>query len=182
MTTDELIDDDRTDVTRSSGEDDMTSTTTWTKDLRGRWNELLEEYRQGLRAALEGLTEEQARRSLVPSKTTLLGLVKHLTYVEAVWFDRAVTGRSLKDIGVASTPDRSFTLVQSDTISSVTAAHQAQCQTSDRNLADLDLDDEVTGDGSHAVWALYVQVLRELAHHSGHADILREQIDTQDGT
>ncbi len=33
---------------------------------------------------LEGLTEEQARRSLVPSRTTLLGLVKHAAFVERV--------------------------------------------------------------------------------------------------
>jgi hypothetical protein len=26
------------------------------------------------------------------------------------------------------------------------------------------------------VWALYLQVLRELAQHCGHADILREQV------
>ena len=45
-----------------------------------------------------------------------------------------------------------------------------------RNLAGLALDDEVDGDGTREVWALYTQVLRELAHHSGHADILREQV------
>jgi hypothetical protein len=39
------------------------------------------------------LTEEEARRRLVPSKTTLLGLVKHATLAEAVLFDQAVTGR-----------------------------------------------------------------------------------------
>lgn len=160
----------------------MTSTTTWTQDMRSRFDELLQEYRRGLRARLEGLSEEQARRSLVPSKTTLLGLVKHVTYVEAVWFDRAVTGRSLQEIGVPSSPDRSFTLTTDDTIASVTEAHRRQCEISDRNLAAVDLSAEVTGHGTRSVWALYTQVLRELAHHSGHADILREQIDAADGT
>jgi hypothetical protein len=158
----------------------MPSTTAWTEDLRRRFEELLQEYRTGLRARLDGLTEEQARRRLVPSKTTLLGLVKHVTYVEAVWFDQAITGRSLKDIGVASTPDRSFALARADTIASVIAAHRQQCRTSNRNLAELALDAEVTGRGGHTVWALYTQVLRELAHHSGHADILREQVLAQD--
>ena len=37
--------------------------------------------------SLDALTEEEARLRLVPSKTTLLGLVKHVTYVEGVWFD-----------------------------------------------------------------------------------------------
>lgn len=40
----------------------------------------------------------------------------------------------------------------------------------------LDLDAVVHGRGSRPVWALQLQVLRELAQHAGHADILREQI------
>lgn len=39
-----------------------------------------------------------------------------------------------------------------------------------------DLDEVVTGRGEHAVWALHLRVLRELAHHCGHADVLREQV------
>lgn len=75
----------------------------WTVDLRGRLDELLDEYQ----AALRGSLDEQARRRLVRSKTTLLGLVKHVTYVEGVWFDQAVTGRSYREIGIVSTPDQS---------------------------------------------------------------------------
>ena len=66
----------------------------WTGDLRGRLDELLDRYRASLQHSLDDLTEEQARRRLVPSRTTLLGLLKHVTYVEGVWFDQAVTGRS----------------------------------------------------------------------------------------
>ena len=43
-------------------------------------------------------------------------------------------------------------------------------------MAPLALDDVVDGRGGHSVWALYLQVLRELAQHAGHADILREQL------
>jgi len=53
---------------------------------------------------LDGLTEEQARRSLVPSRTTLLGLVKHATFVEKVWFDEAIACRSRAEIGIPATP------------------------------------------------------------------------------
>ena len=35
---------------------------------------------------LEGLDDEQLRRPLVPSGTTMLGLVKHLGWVEYGWF------------------------------------------------------------------------------------------------
>lgn len=148
----------------------------WTTDLRRRLDELLEQYRGSLRATLDNLTEEQARRRLVPSKTTLLGLLKHVTYVEGVWFDQAITGRSAADIGIAPSPDRSFTLVEADTIASVLAAHSDRCQSSGATLAALDLDQVVTGRGERTVWALYLQVIRELAQHNGHADILREQV------
>lgn len=113
---------------------------------------------------------------LVPSKTTLLGLLKHVTYVEGVWFDQAVTGRTYRQIGIPSTPDRSFTLTSSDTIESLREAHRLRCEASRAAMETLKLEDSVGGRGERTVWALYLQVLRELAQHAGHADILREQI------
>jgi hypothetical protein len=148
----------------------------WTADLRHRFDELLDEYRDTLRGALDGLDEDEARLRLVPSKTTILGLVKHATYVEGVWFDQAVHGGTARDVGIPSNPDRSFTLARADTVASVSAAHLARCERSRRTMADLPFDATVTGRGERTVWALYVQVLRELAHHAGHADILREQV------
>src|SRR6476620_6361042 len=83
----------------------------------------LDEHRWALNASLEGLTEEQARRRLVPSRTTLLGLVKHATFVEKVWFDEAISGRSRADIGIPASPDESFILDDQDTVASIRAAH-----------------------------------------------------------
>lgn len=148
----------------------------WTTDVRSRIDELLEEYRTSLRGCVDGLTEAEARLRLVPSKTTLLGLLKHVTYVEAVWFDQAVTGRSASEIGIANTPDRSFTLSTSDTIASVQEVHRQRCEASRRTMAALTFDTVVNGRGAHSVWALHLQVLRELAQHTGHADILHEQV------
>lgn len=150
--------------------------TVWADDLRRRVDELIDGYREDLHDCLDGLTEEEARRKLVPSKTTLLGLVKHVTFVEGVWFDQAVTGRSYRTIGIASSPDRSFTLRASDTIASVRAAYRDRCERSRRTMATLAPDAVVEGRGPRPVWALQLQVLRELAQHAGHADILREQI------
>jgi Protein of unknown function (DUF664) len=148
----------------------------WTMDLRGRLDELLDEYRSSLHDSLDGLTEDEARLRLVPSKTTLLGLLKHVTYVEGVWFDQAISGRSCAEIGIPSTPDRSFILRDADTIASIQEAHRSRCQASRRTLAELRLDAIVDGRGDRPVWALQLQVLRELAQHAGHADILREQV------
>jgi hypothetical protein len=151
-------------------------TSVWTTDLRSRVDELLDEYRASLHGCVDGLTEDEARLRLVPSKTTLLGLLKHVTYVEGVWLDQAVTGRSYTEIGIASTPDRSFTLNKSDTITSIQEAHRRRCEASRRTMVELTLDAIVEGRGARSVWALQLQVLRELAQHAGHADILREQV------
>jgi len=63
----------------------------------------------------------------------------------------------------------------------VQAAHRARCDRSRETMASLGADDIVDGRGERPVWALQVQVLRELAQHAGHADILREQILAQRG-
>jgi len=148
----------------------------WTHDLRSRLDELLDEHRAMLHDSLDGLTESEARSSLVPSRTTLLGLVKHVTYVENVWFNQALTGRTLRELSAPSTPDKSFILRETDTIESVQAAYSAACTESRRLVAELTLDEEVTGRGRRALWAIYTHMLRELAQHCGHADILREQV------
>ena len=138
----------------------------------------IDEHREALRHCLDGLTEEQARRSLVPSRTTLLGLVKHATFVEKVWFDEAVTGRSRAEIGIPATPDESFILTDDDTVESVQRAHREACEDSRRATASLELTDLLPGNrrGPLPLRFVYLHMLRELAQHCGHADILREQI------
>lgn len=138
----------------------------------------LNEHRAALNGCLEGLTEEQARRSLVPSRTTLLGLVKHVTFVEKVWFDEAITGRSRAEIGIPATPDESFVLDDDDTVASVQRAHRESCEASRRATSSLGLDDVIHSNrrGPLPLRWVYFHVLRELAQHCGHADILREQI------
>lgn len=139
---------------------------------------LIDEYRDRLDAALDGLTEAEARRRLVPSRTTLLGLVRHVAFVEAVYFHEAVVGTPRADLGLGTTPDASFACRREDTVASVTARHREVVEGSRRNLAGLEPDDEAPGLRGRPVPVrrLYLQVLRELAHHCGHADILREQI------
>jgi len=66
--------------------------------------------RTGILHLLDGLTEEQARRQLVPSCTTLLGLVKHAAFAERVWFDVALAGRTRAAMGLPEAVDESFVL------------------------------------------------------------------------
>ena len=146
--------------------------------LRVQFEAFLDEHRRALGKCLDGLTEEQVRRSLVPSRTTLMGLVKHATFVEKVWFDEAVTRRTRAEIDIPATPDESFLLEPSDTIDGVRQAHRQACEASRRATASLGLDDVLPGNrrGPLPLRWVYLHVLRELAQHCGHADILREQL------
>src|SRR5579872_6013836 len=148
--------------------------------LRAQFEAFIDEHRRALNGCLDGLTEEQARRSLVPSRTTLLGLVKHATFLEQVWFDEAVTGRSRAEIGIPVASDESFILHDGDTIAGVQHAHREACESSRRATSSLGLDDWVYGyrRGPLPLRWVYLHMLRELAQHGGHADILREQVLT----
>jgi hypothetical protein len=149
------------------------------RPMQQQFEAFLDEHRRALHDCLDGLTEEQARRALVPSRTTLLGLVKHATFVEKVWFDEAVTCRSRAEIGIPATPDESFVLEDDDdTIASVQRAHREACAASRRATSSLALDDVLRGNrrGPLPLRWVYLHLLRELAQHCGHADILREQL------
>ena len=147
-------------------------------DERPQLEAFIEDYRSAVERTLDGLTDEQARRRLVPSATTLLGLLKHVTWMQRVWFEECIGGRSRREIGLVNSPDESFALADDDTIAGVLEAHRQACATARTTVADLPLDAVVTGHrgGPRTVHWVYLQVLRELAHHCGHADILREQI------
>ncbi|WP_104523326.1 mycothiol transferase [Blastococcus atacamensis] len=122
------------------------------------------------------LTEDEARLRLVPSRTTLLGLLEHITCVEGVLCDQALTGRSSRQIGFPSTPDRSFQLRREDTIVAVQRAYRkrrARCGRPPR----LGTSRTSSPAGSERpVRALYLQMLHAIAQHCGQAGILREQV------
>jgi len=147
-------------------------------DERTQLEAFIEDYRIAVERTLDGLTDEQARRRLVPSATTPLGLVKHVTWMQRVWFEECIGGRSRRELGLVNSPDESFRLADDDTIAGVREAYRQACATARTTVAGLALDDVVTGHrgGPRTVHWVYLQVLRELAHHCGHADILREQI------
>lgn len=148
------------------------------RPVRVQFETFLDEHRAALHDCLDGLSEEQARRSLVTSKTTLLGLVKHAIFVEKVWFDEAISCRTRAEIGIPATPDASFVLDEDDTIATVQQAHRQACESSRQAASSLGLDDLVRGNRRGPVplrW-VFLHMLRELAQHCGHADILREQV------
>jgi hypothetical protein len=143
----------------------------------------LHDNREELIETLEGLTDEQARRRLVPSLTTPLALVKHATFVEKVWFQVGLAGRTRAELGLPEDLDESFLVSDEDTVASVVADYRDAVAASDLIAASYTLDDlaEHNRRGPLTLRWIYVHMVEELARHAGHADILREQILATDG-
>jgi uncharacterized damage-inducible protein DinB len=160
--------------TLSAPPDEFVTTGTEREVLSG----FLELYRGIVVRKVSGLSEQDARRPLVPSATTLLGLVKHLAGVEREWFGQILGQRPAADFGLPL-PGDGFTLGPADTVGSVVADYRAACAES-RAAADRhELDDVVPHDrlGSVSLRWILVHLVEETARHAGHADILREQTD-----
>lgn len=147
-------------------------------DERTLLDRMLDLHRGEITALLDGLDDEQARARLVPSLTTPLGLVKHATFVEGVWFHSRVAGIPRQELGLPRTVDESFTLHPDDTVAGLSAAFEAACQRSrEVAAAHPDLDEEFTWhDSVVSLRFVYLHLIGELARHAGHGDILKEQL------
>jgi hypothetical protein len=151
-------------------------------DERTQLEQFLDAARDEVVAGLEGLSNEQARRRLVPSATTPLGLVKHVTFVEQVWFHVGIAGRTRADLGLPDEAEDSFVLAADDTPESVLARYREVCAEARKIASGLSMDDLVLHNRRSPLnlrW-VYVHLVRELSAHAGHADILREQILSAD--
>jgi hypothetical protein len=124
----------------------------------------------------EGLDDEQLRRVLVPSGTSLLGLVQHVTDGERWWFGHHVAGDprwSDVDFGMVVSPDRTTAEVFAAFDEAVAASEEIMA-----GVPDLDAPLAVLVDGQQlSVRWLMAHKTSEIARHAGHADILRELID-----
>ena len=147
-------------------------------DERTQIEQFLDTNRDELVEAVEGLTEEQARRRLVPSLTTPLGLLKHLTWAEQVWFHVGLAGRTREELGIPHENDPSWAVGDDDTVESVVADYRRVCAEARAIAAPYALDDLVQHNrrGPLTLRWLYLHMIEEVARHAGHADILREQI------
>ena len=140
--------------------------------------------RESLILKVGGLTKEQATRRLVPSLTTLLGLVKHLAYVEAGWFQEQFAGLEIDYPDFEDDPDVDFRIEEDETVESILELYKSMCEESRRMVANASLDDlskrASRGTKKSLRW-IYLHMIEETARHAGHADILRELTDGATG-
>jgi uncharacterized damage-inducible protein DinB len=143
----------------------------------------LDRHRDAVLWKLEGLDDEQLRRPMVPSGTSLLGLVKHLAAVEYGWFCDTF-GRDTEPLPFDDDdPDADLRIEPGETTEDVLAFYGRARAAADRAIGELDIEDTGTAWFGEAVtmrWVL-IHMVEETARHAGHVDILRELIDGMAG-
>lgn len=157
-------------------------------DSKADLHRYLQSGREALLWKLDGLSEYDARRPLVPSGTNLLGLVKHVASVEAGYLGD-VFGRPFDEplpwldaevnADMWATPDQSR--------ESIVELYHRVWTHSDATVDALALDalgrvpwwpddrSEVT------LHRIVVHMIAETHRHAGHADLVRELIDGATG-
>lgn len=144
----------------------------------------LDFHRAAVVRKVAGLSDQAARRSLVPSLTTVAGLVKHLLWVERGWFQEIVAGRQVEVPWSEDDADGDFRVTPEETLAGLVAAYEQECARSREVSAGLALDDVAArqrrGRDVSLRWVL-THMVEETARHNGHLDILREQLDGVSG-
>ena len=124
----------------------------------------------------DGLSDEQLRRVLVDSGTSILGLVQHLAEAERYWFGYHLVGSAWnadEEYGMAVPADRAAVDVLRDYQVAIDDSNRAI-----RAVGDPDARFVVPVDGNrHTLRWVIAHMTSETARHAGHADILREQVD-----
>ena len=143
----------------------------------------LDRHRDAILWKLEGLSDDDLRRRLVPSGTSLLGLVKHLGAVEYGWFCTTF-GRTTEPLPFdEDDPEADLRIRPEETTEDVLAFYGRARAAADQVIGELDVEDTGTawfGDTVTMRWVL-IHMVEETARHAGHVDILRELIDGMAG-
>jgi uncharacterized damage-inducible protein DinB len=142
--------------------------------------------RDALLWKLDGLSEYDLRRPLVPTGTNLLGLVKHVASVEAGYlgdtfgrpFDQA-----LPWLDEDAEPNADMWATAEESPEQIIALYHRVWANSDRTIEALPLD----ASGQVPWWPaerrsvtlhrILIHMIAETNRHAGHADIVRELID-----
>ena len=137
--------------------------------------------RAHVRAVLDGVSEADRHRPLVPSGWSMVGLVQHLAFdVERFWFRVVMAG---EDVALFE-GSQAWQVDPSISSDEVLASYERECALADAVIGSTPLHAEAArwreDWGPLQVDSLLdvvVHVLKETATHAGHLDVARELLD-----
>ncbi|MCK0113369.1 DinB family protein [Ornithinimicrobium sp. F0845] len=139
---------------------------------------------------MNGLTEEQARTRSTASQLTLGGLLKHVTLNERGWIDTITRADPDAEFDMEAVA-HAYELTADETFAQWLEEFAAQAERTNSFIREVpDLDAMIPlprapwdpQPGHQSVRRILLHMFRETAHHSGHADIIREELDGENTT
>jgi uncharacterized damage-inducible protein DinB len=152
-------------------------------DERSLLTAFLDHQRAVMLRKVAALDEQRLRHPGTPSGLTLLGMVKHLAYVERFWFRSVFAGDDVVLPWTDDDPDADWRPEPDDTVETVAALYRDEIERARAIVAAASLDDRGTdarGRTFHLRW-IVIHMIEETARHLGHADVIREAIDGATG-
>ena len=147
--------------------------------------DFLDQQRNHVLGILEGLTDEQLRRPVLPSGWNCLGMVRHLALAdEHYWFRSVVAGESFDFFPEG--PNAEWLLGPGESAGDVFARYRDEIERSNAVIAGTALDAPPRQpDPQWQEWGIdfpdlrfiMLHVMKETACHAGHLDAVRELID-----
>ncbi|MBW8698445.1 hypothetical protein MBT84_02530 [Streptomyces sp. MBT84] len=171
----------------------MLRTMTRIDDMPPAWDErsqlttFLDYARDTARIKCEGVSEENARKALLPGSPlmTLNGLINHLRWVEYYWFQVVFLGEEDDGPWTEEDPDREMRIAVAFALTQLLDEYAEQSARYRELVAVNSLDTKAKRAGRDGVhvdlrWIL-LHLTEETARHNGHLDILREMLDGTTG-
>ncbi|UAK34300.1 DinB family protein [Nocardia asteroides] len=151
---------------------------------------MLADQRALFRITLRGIDDEQARRRTTVSELTLGGLLHHLVSCESHWTTVIVQRDENAELDVSKFGGE-YVMAPEETVAGLLATWDEVATATAQLIRSVDsLDTSIPY--PTAPWApertwqsvryTVLHILREIAHHSGHADIIREALDGANST
>lgn len=151
---------------------------------------MLADQRALFRITLRGIDDEQARRRTTVSELTLGGLLHHLVSCERHWTTVIVRRDENAELDVSKFGGE-YVMAADETVAGLLADwDEVAAATAELIRTVDDLDVSIPTPTSpwvpERIWQsvryTVLHILREIAHHSGHADIIREALDGANST
>ena len=153
---------------------------------RATLEQFLDFHRAGVVRALEGVTDgEAAKRVLPATELTVGGIVKHLAAMEDLWFSHklldAPSAEPWRSAPFDQDPDWEFHSAADNSVAELRDLYLTACEASRRITGRVESLDVLAarasfGDQLVSLRRIYPHMIEETAQHRGHLDLLLDAI------